>query len=467
MANYVVNKIVCTEEILNEYLIDYYPIDQNKKLEEPYISFNKLLGVKSLNEYAQKYGEYIYYGWSFSYEKNEEGLIEINFLTKRLYPIYAIVKSIEMFKDKLIWYACEENKIYLSKFFWDGENVQENTLYLENTEYDNWIGDNQDYIGKIEYPDDEIWHYDYKNRKDWKIWRSDNLIKRYFDHYPAKEYYNEMQSENELMDMEELEELKKQRKNIDEDLKQDQIYYYLTVKYEDYSGNKEYNYISDDTSVNVGDRVLVDMAGEVVIAKVLETAYCNKFDAPFPVYKIKKIIKKVDEDFDIADIEFYDELDSEITNTVRMNIDDTYFEFGIFNYVEGQDNDDNWTDIKINVHNNNFKYFRKSELMTSAEVERLLKMIEKLLNDELEEKEKIRFYEPDLEFILYPKINLWDTGKYTYIKEGHEIQDIYMELNINLTDRNGVYTGQKYVMIFDRKEVEKVVTYMKTIVNKK
>lgn len=169
----------------------------------------------------------------------------------------------------------------------------------------------------------------------------------------------------------------------------------------------------------------------------------------------------------IYDKENYDELDSEITNTVRMNIDDTYFEFGIFDYVEGQDNDDNWTDIKINVHNNNFKYFRKSELMTSAEVERLLKMIEKLLNDELEEKEKIRFYEPDLEFILYPKINLWDTGKYAYIKEGHEIQDIYMELNINLTDRSGVYTGQKYVMIFDRKEVEKVVTYMKTIVNKK
>lgn len=34
MANYVVNKIVCTEEILNEYFIDYYPIDQNEKLEE-------------------------------------------------------------------------------------------------------------------------------------------------------------------------------------------------------------------------------------------------------------------------------------------------------------------------------------------------------------------------------------------------------------------------------------------------
>ena len=253
MANYVVNKIVCTEEILNEYFIDYYPIEQNEKLEEPYISFNKLFGVKSLNEYAQKYGEYIYYGWSFSYEKNKEGLIEIKFLTRWLYPIYAIVKSIEMFKDKLIWYACEGNKIYLSKFFWDGENVQENTLYIENTEYDDWIGDNQDYIEKIEYPDDEIWHYDYKSRKDWKIWRSDNLIKRYFDQYPAKEYYNEMQSENEFMNMDELEDLKKQRKNIDENLKQDEVYYYLTVKYEDYSRDKEYNYISEDTTIKIGD----------------------------------------------------------------------------------------------------------------------------------------------------------------------------------------------------------------------
>ena len=54
----------------------------------------------------------------------------------------------------------------------------------------------------------------------------------------------------------------------------------------------------------------------------------------------------------------------------------------------------------------------------------------------------------NLEFTLYPKINLWDTGEYMYIKSGNEIQDVYTELTINLTDRSGVYTGQKYVMIF-------------------
>lgn len=370
-----------------------------------------------------------------------------------------------MFKNKLIWYACEGNKIYLSKFFWDGENVQENALYLENTEYDDWIGDNQDYIEKIEYPDDEIWHYDYKSRKDWKIWRSDNLIKRYFDQYPAKEYYNEMQSEDEFMNMDELEDLKKQRKNIDENLKQDEVYYYLTVKYEDYSGDKEYNYISEDTTIKIGDKVLVDRAGNLAIAEVLETGYFDKYDSPFPVNKTKRIIKKVDYDFKIEDIEFYDEYNGMVpTNILKMEIDDTRFEFGIFNYISGKDNDDNWTTIIIKVHNKYFNYLRNAELMTSAEIERLAKKLEELLKDELKEKSEVGFYEPDLEINLYPKINLWDTGKYSYIKEGHEIQDIYMELNINLTDRESAYTGQKYVMIFDRKEIGKIVEYMKKVI---
>lgn len=255
-------------------------------------------------------------------------------------------------------------------------------------------------------------------------------------------------------------------KNSEEVQNEEKIYYYLTVKYEDYYSNKEYNYISDDTSVGVGDRALVDMEGELVIADVLETAYCDKFDAPFPVHKTKKIIKKVDEDFDVKDIEYYDEWDSEseTINTLKINIDDTYFEFGIFNYIEGKDNDENWVNIQINVHNTNFKYFRKSELMTSAEVGRFLKILEKLLNNELEEKEEVGFYEPDLAFYLYPKINLWNTGKYAYIKEGHETQDIYMELNINLTDRSGAYTGQKYVIIFDREEIEKISEYIKKII---
>ena len=44
-----------------------------------------------------------------------------------------------MFKEKLIWYSCEENKIYLSEFFWNGKKVQENSFYIENIEYNVFV----------------------------------------------------------------------------------------------------------------------------------------------------------------------------------------------------------------------------------------------------------------------------------------------------------------------------------------
>lgn len=273
------------------------------------------------------------------------------------------------------------------------------------------------------------------------------------------EFYNNDINEKEL----DIPSFLKKENGDNSNENKEKAYYYLTVRYENYYSNKEYNYISDDTSIKAGDRVLVDMLGELVIADVLKTAFYNKFDAPFPVNKTKKIIQKVDENFDIADIECYYELDDEITNTIKMNVDDTYFEFGIFNYVLGQNNEDNWVGIKINVHNKNFNYFKKSELMTSTEVKYLLKRLEQLLDGKLKEEETIGFYEPDLEFTLYPKNNLRDTGKYAYIEEYE--QDIDMNFTINLTDREGTYIGQKYVIIFDRKEIEKIVEYMNKIMN--
>ena len=63
-----------------------------------------------------------------------------------------------------------------------------------------------------------------------------------------------------------------------------------------------------------------------------------------------------------------------------------------------------------------------------------------------------------------PTTNNSSASEYEYIKEGHEIQDIYMELSINLTDRDGAYTGQKYVIIFNRAEIEKLVIYLNKVI---
>lgn len=247
--------------------------------------------------------------------------------------------------------------------------------------------------------------------------------------------------------------------------KKNKKYYYLTVQYEDYDNNKKYNYISDDTSVGVGDKVLVDMAGTLAIAQVLETGYYSKINAPFPIEKTKKIIKKVDKEIEFENIEFYNTCNLTISNTIKMNVEGTYFEFGIFNYIDTEDDEYEWANIKIQVNNSNFNYFKKCELMICSEVKTLASMLEKLLNNEYNKMQKINFYEPDLEINLYPSINFEDAYDYSYIEGEREIEDIYMELIINLINEKGANIGQKYVITFDREKIEKLVAYMKRIIN--
>ena len=64
-----------------------------------------------------------------------------------------------------------------------------------------------------------------------------------------------------------------------------------------------YHYITDDDSIDVGDAVIVPVGknNREVKAFVTEKQYCNKDDVPYPLSKVKKIIRKTDDDdeFDI------------------------------------------------------------------------------------------------------------------------------------------------------------------------
>ena len=46
MANYVWHRVICNKATLDEYFIDYEPIEEGKLLNKPYITFNKMFGVK-------------------------------------------------------------------------------------------------------------------------------------------------------------------------------------------------------------------------------------------------------------------------------------------------------------------------------------------------------------------------------------------------------------------------------------
>ena len=63
MANYVSNMVVCSKAFYEKYFFDTNPFGDGNVSEyiktHPYITFNKLYGVNSLNEYENKYGVYM------------------------------------------------------------------------------------------------------------------------------------------------------------------------------------------------------------------------------------------------------------------------------------------------------------------------------------------------------------------------------------------------------------------------
>ena len=142
MANYVYNKIVCKKEVLEKYFLDYIPFYENEVLDEPYITFNKILDYKIPKvgyDHHKEHGVIIYYGNGFEYNEIDNGWFEIKFETRWDYPIKPIVKVIELCKEEIIWYAVEENFIYFSKFYWKDNKVLEDTLYSETADFENWL----------------------------------------------------------------------------------------------------------------------------------------------------------------------------------------------------------------------------------------------------------------------------------------------------------------------------------------
>ena len=181
MANYVHNKIICTKEVLNKYFIDYYPFNNEDKLNKPYITFNNIFNVKSINEYSPN----IYYGYGFTYDKIEDDKYEIKFFTRWLYPIEAILKVISLCKNDITWYACEGNMNIVSKFYYKNKKVYEDVLDLSNTDYEDWYKNNIE-SGKIkyEYPNSSIWIYKPEEKKGWKKLDIKDLKKKYINKYP-------------------------------------------------------------------------------------------------------------------------------------------------------------------------------------------------------------------------------------------------------------------------------------------
>lgn len=194
MANYVSNKVLCSKSFFDKYFLDSYSLGEESYEychKNKYISFNKLFGVKDVNEYYEKYGEYIYYGFIYEIKEISDEFVEVKFKTKRYYPIKAIIKAIEI-DHNVVWNCVEENVIYISRFSWKQNGIIEETLNIENDEFYDWY--NNCNIKDASLVDNTIWYYESKNN-EWIIWKCNDLIARYKDNYPSNEYYEWIKSQ--------------------------------------------------------------------------------------------------------------------------------------------------------------------------------------------------------------------------------------------------------------------------------
>lgn len=177
MANYVYNRVICSQDTFCRYFWDERPFGEIQ--DKPYITFNQLVGVESLSEYHENHGSHIYYGYSFIHRRIEDSKIELLFATRWYHPIEAIKKAVELDHD-LIWYTAEENVVHVSKFYWDSK-VREG-IYVPGKTWDDWYEKNVMYSDDIkEDPDDEVWDFLADVKPNWVEWPSTDSFQRYFE----------------------------------------------------------------------------------------------------------------------------------------------------------------------------------------------------------------------------------------------------------------------------------------------
>ncbi|HEM3636316.1 TPA: hypothetical protein U1C44_001812 [Streptococcus suis] len=176
MANYVYQQVVCSQEFFETYFLYYYPIDENR-IEPPYISFNKLVNAKDIGVYRERFGEYIYYGYSFTYKRRSDGLMVLTFATQRAYSI-AVIRAAIQLDHSLEWYAIEENCIYVSRFYWN--NGVKEAICLLGDDFGKWAWDRYEFEESLADSDHIVWYFLLENDVKWLGWSSGLGLPRYY-----------------------------------------------------------------------------------------------------------------------------------------------------------------------------------------------------------------------------------------------------------------------------------------------
>lgn len=171
-ANYVYHRVLCAEADFEAYFLDPEPFGSAASPDAPYITFRKLFGREAFSDFDAAYSARVYYGYGACWKKLPEGRVELKFYTRWQYPIKVILQALKVCGPELVWYACEENHIYVSKFQWQAGRIEEQVMPLAE-EYWDWLETNE---ARLEHPieecDDAVWYFPPLDRALWLIWPS-------------------------------------------------------------------------------------------------------------------------------------------------------------------------------------------------------------------------------------------------------------------------------------------------------
>lgn len=152
---------------------------------------------------------------------------------------------------------------------------------------------------------------------------------------------------------------------------------------------------------------------------------------------------------------------------LKLDIGGIDFHFRISGYKKStQENwDDEWCDVDLTLQSRKWLdyHINSDETLLALEVEELRDSIDALLKDGLENYEHKECVEPDFEFHLYPKEDLRNNPRFTYVAPGHEILDVHMDFSVTFQDREGCLSSNRLLMEFDRDDLEKLLCYLNLV----
>lgn len=96
-------------------------------------------------------------------------------------------------------------------------------------------------------------------------------------------------------------------------------------------------------------------------------------------------------------------------------------------------------------------HIENAEVFLADEVDRLAESLTDLLDNQLSEEQEFICIEPDFIFRLYPQTDLRNDPKYTYIRPGYEIQDIYLEWKVYFWHQG--LTDNYLTVTFNREQI--------------